>query len=116
MPVDERKIAELERQLQEARNQLLQEDGERFRIIMREISEDEKQRILENLKDRRERVLFGLEAPEEPKRRGVQRPAAGGGDEVCPYCGKGGLSKRGLALHVARLHKAQRDAARGAAA
>ena len=35
-------------------------------IIMREISPEEKQRIMESLTDRKERILFGLEAPERP--------------------------------------------------
>jgi hypothetical protein len=42
MPVDREKIARLERELEEAKRQLLQEDGERYRILMRELSEEEK--------------------------------------------------------------------------
>ena len=82
MPVDAAKIAQLERELAEARAQLLQEDGRRYQILMREISEEEKQRILDGLTDREERILFGLEAPEEPRRRSVQRPGTSGGDLV----------------------------------
>src|SRR4051812_27987746 len=103
MPVDVAKVARLERELAEARAQLLQEDGERYRILMREIPDVEKQRILDGLTDRNERILFGLDLPEEPKRRGqgADRPGKSGGDLVCDICGKGGLTKRGLALHKA---------------
>jgi hypothetical protein len=118
MPVDETKIARLERELAEAKRQLLQEDGERYRILLREISAEEKQRILDNLTDRRERILFGLELPEEPKRRGRpprdgagERPATSGGDLRCPICGKSGLTKKGLALHMSRKHKGETGAA-----
>src|SRR4051812_12068227 len=107
MPVDATRIARLERELAEARAQLLQEDGERYRILMREISDVERQRILDGLTDQRERILFGIEPPEEPKRRGrgKAQPAKSGGDLVCPICGKGGLTERGLKLHQARMHK-----------
>ena len=107
MPVDAAKIAQMERELTEARAQLLQEDGRRYQILMREIAPEEKQRILDNLTDKEERILFGLDVPEEPKRRGRggERPAKSGGDLECPLCGKAGLTKRGLALHMARLHK-----------
>src|SRR3954453_15083715 len=112
MPVDAGKIAELERQLTEARNQLLQEDGQRYRILMREMSPEEKERYLGTLTDRQERILFGLELPEEPKRRGRkpatgERPAKAGGDLVCDICGKSGLTERGLKLHKARMHKGE---------
>jgi hypothetical protein len=46
MTVDAAKIAQLEQELAEARAQLLMEDGRRFQVIMREISEEEKERIL----------------------------------------------------------------------
>ena len=110
MPVDAAKIAQLEKELEEARRQLLMENGKRYDIIRREISEEEWQRILNNLTDREDRILFGLELPEEPKRRGkgAERPAKSGGDLTCSICGKGGLTKRGLALHMARLHKRER--------
>ena len=110
MPVDRERVERLERELAEARAQLLQEDGERYRILMREISPEEKQRILDRLTDKHERILFGLELPEEPKRRGRggERPAKSGGDLRCPICGKEGLTKRGLALHMARIHKGER--------
>ncbi len=109
MPVDAAKIAQLEKELEEARRQLLMENGKRYDIIKREISEEEWQRILNNLTDREDRILFGLELPEEPKRRGRggERPAKSGGDLECPLCGKAGLTKRGLALHIARLHKGE---------
>jgi hypothetical protein len=70
---------------------------------MREISEEEKQRILDNLTDRHERILFGLEPP-GAGREGEQS-AHRGGDLVCSLCGKTGLTERGLKLHTARIHK-----------
>jgi hypothetical protein len=113
----------MERELAEARGLLLQEDGERYRILMREISAEEKQRILDGLTDKSERILFGLELPEEPKRRGRlagggEKPAKSGGDLTCPVpdCGKSGLTKRGLALHMARIHKKEQAEATGGAA
>ncbi len=110
MPVDATKIAQMRRELEEAERQLLLENGRRFEIVRRQISEEEWQRILDSLTDKEERILFGLDIPDEPKRRGRggERPAKSGGDLVCPICGKSGLTKRGLALHMARLHKGQR--------
>src|SRR4051812_22048731 len=113
VPVNEERVAQLEMELAQARAQLLQEDGERFRILMREISPEEKQRILDGLTDKQERILFGLELPDEPKRRGRkpgtggERPAKSGGDQVCPICGKAGLTERGLRLHITRMHKGE---------
>jgi hypothetical protein len=60
MVVDQARIARLEKELEEARRELLKEDGERYRILMRDISPGEKERILGNLTDRGERVLLGL--------------------------------------------------------
>src|SRR3982750_1715509 len=114
MPVDRERVERLERELAEARGQLLQEDGERYQILKRIIPEEEMQRYLGGLTDRRERVLFGLELPEEPTRRrrgtGGARPAKSGGDLTCPICGKSGLTKRGVSLHMARIHKEERGA------
>ena len=42
---------------------------------MREISAEEKQRIMDSLTDRKERILFGLEAPER-----TEHPAKSGGE------------------------------------
>jgi hypothetical protein len=109
MVVDRAKIERLEKELEEAKRELWREDAERYRILMREMSEADKERILGNLTDRGERVLFGLEAPEEPKRVAVVRPAAGGGDLVCAVCGKRGLTALGLKLHTARMHKAEKE-------
>ncbi|MGE5539275.1 MAG: hypothetical protein ACM30I_11705 [Gemmatimonas sp.] len=103
MVVDRAKIERLEKDLEEAKRELWREDAERYRILMREMSEADKERILGNLTDRAERVLFGLEAPEEPKRVAVVRPAAGGGDVACAICGKSGLTALGLKLHTARI-------------
>ena len=63
MVMDAATIAQMEKDLEEARDQLLREDGLRYRIVMREISEEEKERILDGLTDRHERILFGLEPP-----------------------------------------------------
>jgi thiamine monophosphate kinase len=109
MVVDRAKIERLEKELEEAKRELWREDAERYRILIREMSEADKERILGNLTDRGERVLFGLEAPEEPKRVAVVRPAAGGGDLVCAVCGKSGLTALGLKLHTARMHKAEKE-------
>ena len=110
MSVGMARVAELERQLEEAKAQLAEEDGERFRVIWREISDEEKSRILDGLKDRKERVLFGLEVPEERKRGGSPRPGGSGGDLTCEICGKSGLTTRGLALHRVRMHKEAQEA------
>jgi hypothetical protein len=101
MPVSIEKIRQMEFELEQARAQFLQEDGRRYQIIMREISPEEKQRILDNLGDRQERILFGL----EKAATGAERPGKSGGDLECPICGKSGLTPRGLALHKARKHK-----------
>jgi hypothetical protein len=105
MVVDRAKIERLEKELEEAKRELWREDAERYRILIREMSEADKERILGNLTERGERVLFGLEAPEEPKRVAVVRPGAGGGDLVCAICGRRGLTALGLKLHTARMHK-----------
>jgi hypothetical protein len=109
MVVDLAKIARLEKELEEAKAQLWKEDAERYRILAREISAEDRERILRNLTDRGERILFGLEAPEEPKRGAAMRPGGAGGDLVCDLCGKSGLTRRGLALHVVRLHKEEKE-------
>jgi hypothetical protein len=115
MVVDRARIERLEKELEEARREFLKEDGERYRILMRDIAEEEKERILGNLTDKGERVLFGLEAPEERKRGVGMRPGGAGGDLTCSYCGKTGLTKRGLGLHVVRLHKSEIEKEKGEA-
>jgi hypothetical protein len=107
--VDMARIAQLERELEEAKRELWREDAERYRILIREMSEAERERILGNLTDRGERILFGLEAPEEPKRVAVVRTAAGGGDLACAVCGKSGLTALGLKLHTVRMHKEEKE-------
>ena len=116
MAVDRAKIERLEKELEEARRELLKEDGERYRILVRDISKEERERILGALTDKGERVLFGLEAPLERKRGVAMRPGGAGGDLTCSYCGKAGLTKRGLGLHVVRLHKSEIEKERGEAA
>ena len=105
MPMDAATIAQMEKELEEARDQLLREDGQRYQVLMREISEEEKQRILDGLTDRQERILFGLEPPSS--RRGGDPPGKSGGNLVCSLCGKTGLTERGLKLHQARMHKGE---------
>ena len=100
MPTSAERIAQLELELAEARAIYERENGIRFLIIMREISPEEKERIMESLTDRKERILFGLEAPER-----TERPAKSGGDLECTICHKKGLTPRGLALHTVRKHK-----------
>jgi hypothetical protein len=93
-------------ELEEARDQLLREDGQRYQIVMREISEAEKGRILDSLTDRHERILFSLEPPGSG--RAGERSAKSGGDRVCSLCGKAGLTELGLKLHTARKHKGEK--------
>ena len=57
MVMDASKIAQMEKELEEAKDQLLREDGLRYRIIMREILDEEKERILDRLTDRHERII-----------------------------------------------------------
>ena len=110
------KIVRLEKELEEARRDLLREDGERFRILMREMDEADRERIVLRLTDRKERILFGLEAPEESQKRGAfDKPGTAGGDLVCDVCGKSGLTKKGLGLHKSRLHKADKGEGQKAA-
>jgi alkylation response protein AidB-like acyl-CoA dehydrogenase len=101
--IDLARIAQLEKVLEEAKAELWKEDAERYRVVWREMSENDKERILEKLTNKKERVLFGLEAPEEHK--GGMRPGTAGGDLTCSLCGKSGLTKRGLGLHMVRMHK-----------
>ena len=108
------RVAELERQLEEARAQVTKEDGQRYRVIWREMTQEQKDRILGNLTDHNERVLFGLEVPEEPKRRSAGRPGISGGDLTCSICGKSGLTRWGLALHTVRMHKEAAEEAEAA--
>jgi hypothetical protein len=79
---------------------------------MREIVGEEKERILDSLTDRHERILFGLEPPASAW--AGERPAKSGGDLVCSLCGKAGLTERGLKLHTARIHKDEKAKAAAA--
>ena len=96
MVVDRANIERLEKELEEARKELAREDGERYRVLMREISREEKERILGSLTDKGERILFGLEAPEERKRGVAMRPGGAGGDLTCSYCGKSRAYQKGF--------------------
>jgi hypothetical protein len=109
MVVDLARIERLEKELEEAKRELAREDGERYRVLMREISAEEKERIIGGLTDKREKVLFGLEQPEKPHKRAGMRAGASGGDLECPYCGKKGLTALGLKLHTSRMHKAEKE-------
>ena len=109
MPTSAERITQLELELAEARAIYERENGIRFLVIMREISPEEKQRILDSLTDRKERILFGLEAPER-----TERPAKSGGDLSCSICGKTGLTPRGLALHTVRKHPGEKARQAGA--
>jgi hypothetical protein len=112
MLMDAAKIAQMEKELEDARDQLLREDGQRYQIVMREISEEEKERIQGSLTDRHERILFGLEPPGSG--RAGERSAKSGGDRVCSVCGKVGLTELGLKLHTARMHKGEKGKAAAA--
>jgi hypothetical protein len=103
MVVDMARIAQLERELEEARKELWKDDAERYRVLVREMPEDERKRIIERLTDRRERILFGLEPPDE-KRAAAMLPGESRRDQTCQICGKSGLTRRGLALHTIRKH------------
>src|SRR5215218_1351264 len=101
MPLDRGKIEALERELEDARSQFLMEEGQRYTILMRELPNEEKERLRtilnERLTERSERLLFELDVPDEEKRRG--RPAAEGkpppkGNLVCDICGKGGFTPK----------------------
>jgi hypothetical protein len=59
MPIDAATIAQMEQELEEARDQLLREDGRRYQIVMREISGEEKERIQGSLTDRHDRIGAG---------------------------------------------------------
>lgn len=100
MPVNPTRIAQLELELAEAKAELERENGKRYDIIMRDIDPEERQRIMDGLTERRERILFGLEAPDT-------KPGKSGGDLECPVCHKGGLTEKGLKLHNARKHKSE---------
>src|SRR5512144_3182958 len=116
MVVDMARIAQLERELEEARKELWKEEAERYRVLVREMPEDERTRIIEGLTDKKERMLFGLEPPEEPKSGSATRSGASGGDLTCAICGKSGLTKRGLGLHIIRMHGAETGKGQGKAA
>jgi hypothetical protein len=52
MPINAATIAQMEKELADARDQLLREDGERYRILIRDTSGEEEQRILDGLIER----------------------------------------------------------------
>ena len=106
MQVTLERIAQLERELERAKAQLWREDAERYRVVWRELPDEERERIVSGLTDKKERILFGLEAGDEPRVSG-EKPGKSGGDLSCEICGKSGLTQRGLGLHKARKHKAE---------
>jgi hypothetical protein len=65
---------------------------------MREITEEGKERIMESLTDKYERILFGLEQPEAASRAGTKQPRKERGDLVCPLCAKSNLTTRGAGI------------------
>ena len=111
MPMNAEKVAQLKRQWEEAEDQLLREQGRMFEIIRRKISAEEWDRIMGGLETHEEKVLFGLELPQETKRRGrppkvgEEPEIKGEGEHTCPFCQKSGLTERGLKLHITRMHK-----------
>jgi hypothetical protein len=105
MAVDRAKIEEMEKALEEAKVQLWREESERYRILMREIPPEQRERILGGLTDRHERIIFGLDVPEEPKRFAGGKAGKSGGDLSCQICGKTGFTRRGLGLHMVRKHR-----------
>ena len=108
MLVDRARIAQMEKALEEARAQLWKEEAKCYEIVMRDISEGEKERILKGLTDKHERILFGLDVAEEPRGLSAGRSGKSGGDLTCTVCGKSGLTKRGLGLHMSRMHKEEK--------
>jgi hypothetical protein len=108
MVVDLAKIERLEMELREAKAELWKEDGERYRILVREISLEDRERILKNLTSQREDPFRPWGSRERRGAAGL-RPGASGGDLECSICGKSGLTKRGLGLHMVRLHKEQKE-------
>jgi hypothetical protein len=107
MAVDRAKIEEMEKALEEAKVQLWREESERYRILMREMAADQRERILGSLTDRHERIIFGLDVPEEPKRFAGGKAGKSGGELSCDICGKIGFTRRGLGLHMVRKHKGE---------
>ena len=111
MPMNVEKVALLEKQWREAKDQLLREQGRMFELIRRKISADEWDRIMGSLETHEEKVLFGLELPEESKRRGRppklagEQAPKGEGEHSCPFCDRTGFTERGLKLHITRMHK-----------
>ena len=91
MVVDMARIAQLERELEEARKELWKEAGAiAFSCAKcRRMSETH----YRGTDGQKERILFGLEPPEEPKGGAAMRAGASGGDLTCPICGKSGLTR-----------------------
>jgi hypothetical protein len=58
MVVDMARIAQLERELEEARKELWKDDAERYRVLIREMPEYERKRIIERLTDKKDPILF----------------------------------------------------------
>jgi hypothetical protein len=80
MVVDLAKIERLEKELEEARRELLKEDGERYRILMRDISKDE-----------RERILGGLRTRESGSFSALKRRRRGRGEWQCAPAEQAGI-------------------------
>ena len=106
MPGSEDRVQRLERELADARMEVIKEDAQRYRIIMRHIDPDQLQKIKEGLTDRHEMVLFGLAVADLPKKATSR---SGAGDQTCPYCGQKGFVERGLKLHITRKHPDKKE-------
>lgn len=76
---------------------------------MREISREEKEWIIESLTDKQEWILFGREQSETAAQISSERPGKSGGDMTCSVCGKSGLTKRGVGLHIVRIHTESKE-------
>jgi hypothetical protein len=76
MVVDLAKIERLEKELEEAKRELWREDAERYRVLVRKMSEAERERILGSLTDRGGECFSGLRL----RRNHKSEPACASGD------------------------------------
>src|SRR4051812_37663077 len=100
MPIDEAKIAQMQKDLDEAKAQLLAEDGQRYRTLRDHIGVEKVRELVDGLQSKSDRILFGLDLPEEPKQAKSGRRAKGKGTIQCPYCPTKVNNEKGLAIHI----------------